>query len=197
MKTPQIQIQTTLAKIGLTIQNAKHTYKQRPAEQQIQQPKADLSIKQESPKLSINQTKAWQNIGLKSVFVRAEEYASHAKQKGLEHIATMAQEGDELMRIENGGNPIASQAKRTVEGLWDFTINPGGRPAYELVDLSFNTGRATIDVKRNEPILRATRNEPQFQYERGQVTARIEQYSDVNIDFKNLTFKGYRFETNI
>ncbi|QSS99615.1 hypothetical protein IMZ31_16320 [Pontibacillus sp. ALD_SL1] len=184
MQTPQIQIRTTPAKIGLTIQNAKHTYKQPQAEQQIQQPGANLSIKQEPPKLSIDQTKAWQNIGLKSVFVRAEEYANRAKQTGLEHIATIAQEGDELMRIENGGNPIASQAKRVVDGLWQFTIQAGGRPAYDLVDLSFETGGAKIDVQRNEPILKANRREPQFQYERGQVTSRMEQYSNVEIDFK-------------
>lgn len=197
MQTPQIRIQSTPAKIGLTIQNAVHTYKQPKAEQHIEQPKADVSIKQESPKLSIDQTKAWQNIGLKSVFVRSEEYANNARQKGLEHIATMAQEGDELMRIESGGNPIASQAKRMVDGLWEFNIQPGGRPTYDLVDISIEAGGANIDVQRNEPILKATKRDPEFQYERGQVTAQIEQYSDVNIDFDNLKFKGYRFETNI
>ncbi|GGD10877.1 DUF6470 family protein [Pontibacillus salipaludis] len=197
MKTPQIRIQSTPAKLGLTIQNAKHTYNQPKTEQHIEQPKAGVSIKREPPKLSIDQTKAWQNIGLKSVFVRAEEYANHAKQKGLEHIATMAQEGDELMRIESGGNSIASQAKRMIDGLWEFNIQPGGLPAYDLVDVSFETGGANIDVQRKEPILKATKRGPEFKYERGQVTPQIEQYSDVKIDFDILKFKGDRFETNI
>ncbi|KGP91402.1 hypothetical protein N780_19425 [Pontibacillus chungwhensis BH030062] len=197
MQTPQIRIQSTPAKLGLTIQNAKHTYKQPKAEQHIEQPKAEVSIKQQPPKLSIDQTKAWKNIGLKSVFVRSEEYANHAKQKGLENIASIAQEGDELMRIESGGNPIASQAKRMADQLWEFNIQPGGSPAYDLVAISFKAGGAMIDVQRNEPILKATKRDPEFQYELGQVAAQIEQYSDVKIDFENLRFKAYRFETNI
>lgn len=197
MKTPQIRIQTTPAKLGLTINNAKHTYRQQKADQRIEQPTADVSIKQKPPKLSIDQTKAWQNIGLKSVMVRSKEYANHAKQKGLENIATMAQEGDELMRIEKGGNPIPSQAKRMIDKLWEFNIEPGGRPVYDLVDISVEAGGANIDINQNRPILQATRRDPEFQYERGQVSTQMEQYPEVDIDFKNLTFKGYRFETNI
>jgi len=193
---PQVKINIRDTKIGLNTQNAQLTMKQPKAEVNIQQPKADQNIKQHPPKLTIDQSNAWDNLGLKNVFERTRDTAQHANQVHQEGLARMAREGDELMRIENGGNPIAAQAKRNAG--WDFDYKPGGMPVYDLVSLNYGPGRADIQVKRNDPIIQASPNQPQFQYQRGNVSAHIEQYSNVDIDFEGLKYIGTQgFEMTI
>jgi len=170
--------------------------KQPNADVSIQQPKADQNIKQHPPKLTIDQSNAWSNLGLKNVFERTRDAAQHGNQVHHEGLARMAREGDELMRIENGGNPIAAQAKRNAG--WDFDYKPGGMPVYDLVSLNYEPGRAEINNQRKEPIIQATPRKPQLQYQAGQVSVQTEQYSDVQIDVENLKYKGTQgFEITI
>ncbi|MFC7062470.1 DUF6470 family protein [Halobacillus seohaensis] len=182
MAVPQIQIQSTPAKIGLNINRGQQTIRQPKAEQSIQQPKADLSIEQRPGKLTIDQTKAWHNIDLKSASVRTGETAQVAEQKWMEGVARVASEGDELMKIEHGGNPIAMQAKRNAG--FEFDIQPGGRPAYDLVDISFQPSGADISVQRNEPIINTTKRDPEISFQRGKVSTYIQQNPDLQIDWK-------------
>ncbi|MYL54005.1 hypothetical protein GLW08_11715 [Pontibacillus yanchengensis] len=196
MQVPQVQIQTTEAKLGLRTQNAKVTLQQPKADVSIQQPEADLSIKQHPPKLSIDQSNAWRNLDLKNVFERTRELAKHGNQTWSENLAKMAQEGDQMMRIENKGNPIASIAKRS--GHWNFDIQVGGMPVYDLVSIDYQPGKAEINAQANQPNIKATPYNPEFTYKRGQVNSQMKQHSSINIDVKNLKFKGTQgFEMTI
>ena len=49
---------------------------------------------------------------MKSVFRRSAENAQFGKQSVMEGIARRAQEGQQLVQIENGGNAIAEIAKQ-------------------------------------------------------------------------------------
>ncbi|MFD1020303.1 DUF6470 family protein [Thalassobacillus hwangdonensis] len=195
MNFPQIRIQSQSARIGMDSKDAELTMQQPNAQVSIQQPKADLSIKQKKGKLSIDQTNAWNNIGLKSSFVRTRETADHARQALLEGIARISQEGDELMRIENDGNPIAAQAERNAR--YEFFVQHGGMPTYDLVNLSYEVGGAEIDVRPNKPVIDVIPQKPQINYTKGDVSIYIEQYPELNIDFDGLKYVGYRFETEI
>lgn len=196
MNFPQVKITTRDAKIGLNTQNAKLTMTQPNADVSIQQPKADQNIKQHPPKLTIDQSNAWSNLGLKNVFERTRDTAQHANQVHHQGLARMAREGDELMRIESGGNPIASQAKRN--SGWNFDYKPGGMPVHDLVSLNYEPGRAEINTQRQEPVIQATPRKPQLQYQRGNVSVQPEQYADVQIDVENLKYKGIQgFEITI
>ncbi|QHE53596.1 DUF6470 family protein [Pontibacillus sp. HMF3514] len=196
MDFPQVKIKTTDAKIGLNTQNGQLKMKQPKAEVSIQQPKADQTIKQHPPKLTIDQSNAWSNLGLKSIFERSRDTAQHANQTHMENLGKMSQEGDELMKIERGGNPIASQAKQNA--VWDFDYKPGEMPVYDLVSLTYEPGRADISTKLNKPIIEATPMKPQFQYEHGNVSVQTEQYFDIQIDVENLKYKGTQgFEITI
>lgn len=161
----------------------------------IQQPKADMSIRQYSGKLTIDQTKAWHNLGLKSSFVRTRETADHARQIAMEGLARIAREGDELMRIEQGGNPIAAQGERNA--VWEFDYQPGATPWQELVQLNYESTEPDIHTTPNKPKINITPRPPQFGYQPGSISFSIEQYADLQIEFTNLMYKGYRFETEI
>ncbi|MFG6147991.1 DUF6470 family protein [Halobacillus sp. B23F22_1] len=182
MNVPQIQIQSTPARLGLTINKGKQTIRQPQAQQSIQQPQAEMTIKQRPGQLTIDQTKAWHNIDLKSIALRTEETAQVGEQKWMEGLARMASEGDELMRIEQGGNPIAAQAERNAG--FEFDIQPGGRPSYDLVDLSYQPGEAEINVEPREPIINTVKQDPETSFSPGNVSSYVEQYPDLKIDWK-------------
>ncbi|GGF31285.1 hypothetical protein GCM10010954_33090 [Halobacillus andaensis] len=182
MKVPQLHIQSTPARLGLTINKGQQTIHQPQAEQSIQQPQAEMTINQRPGQLTIDQTKAWHNINLKSSAVRTKETAQVGEQKWMEGLARVASEGDELMRIENGGNPIAVQAERNAG--FDFDIQPGGRPSYDLVDLSYQPGEADISVEPQQPMIHTVRQEPETSFTPGSVSSYMEQYPDLKIDWK-------------
>jgi hypothetical protein len=182
MTIPQLQVQTQSAKLNLRTNPAVHKYKQMKSEQSIEQPEADISIRQRTGKLTIDQSNAWRNLHLKTVFERAEEFADYSNKKWLEGVGDAAREGDELMRIENKGNPIAEQAKRNA--VMNITYQPGDTPVYDLVKVSYKANSADIQVKPNAPIIKQTPRPPQFSYQRGNVDITLAQHSDVQIDWK-------------
>ncbi|MBN9655909.1 hypothetical protein J0K78_16660 [Halobacillus sp. GSS1] len=182
MNIPKLQMQSTPGRIGLRINKPEQTIKQHQVEQSIQQPKADMKIEQKPGKITIDQTNAWHNLDLKSVMARTEELVGIAKNFWMEGLARVSREGDELMRIENGGNPIAEQAKRNTG--YDFTFQPGGRPTYELVQVSYQPGEAQIDIQRREPIIKNKKRDPEHHYRPGNVDVSMEQMPDLKIDWK-------------
>ncbi|KGX86312.1 DUF6470 family protein [Pontibacillus litoralis] len=196
MNFPQMQIRTTDAKLGLQTRNATLKMEQPQAEMRIEQPQADQSMKQHPSKLTIDQTNAWHNLDLKGILKRSEDFAAFGKQSVLEGIAKDAQEGDELMRIENGGNPIANQAERN--SILRFDMQPGGIPVHKLVSIQYEPGSAEIHTEPNKPVIEITPQQPRLTYERGNVFMQMEQYPSVELDVKGLTFKGTQgFEITI
>ncbi|MFG6114698.1 DUF6470 family protein [Halobacillus sp. MO56] len=195
MNFPQIRLSSQRAAINIEIQPARQSIGQPKAQQSIQQPKADMSIRQRPGKLTIDQSNAWHNLGLKSSQVRTRETAEHARKTLLEGIATTSREGDELMRIEQGGNPIPDQAARNA--VWNFDYQPGGMPAYDLVELNYQAQRPEINITRNTPVIEAVPQKVRHDYKPGKVDVSMDKYASLNIDFENLTYKGYRFETEI
>ncbi|KGX93951.1 hypothetical protein N781_01875 [Pontibacillus halophilus JSM 076056 = DSM 19796] len=195
MSGPQIQLQTKPALISLKTTNVKQSISQPKADQSIQQPMAKHSIRQVPPKLSIDQTVAWQNLGFKSSAVRSRESAAYSNQKWNEHLGSIAQDGDEMMRIEDGGNPIVSQAQQA--GIWTVEVKPGNAPAHEQVKIQYQPGHAEIQNEAQKPVIKNVARKAELGFERGGVAVSTKQYADVTIDFKDLTFKGYQFETTI
>ena len=193
MPLAQVRLQSTDAKIELS--------SIRPV-QEIKQPKADVSIKQlpaqvtidtTPSKLSIDQTEAWADMNLKSVFRLTEEAADQGYQDWLSGLARRAQDGDELMRIENGGKPIANQAKRNSEDpTYDFNI--GWIPSHFSVKLNYQPAKVNIDVKVNKPEINVYPMDPNIRYEPGKVNVQMKQFSSLKVDFANLKFVGINYE---
>ncbi|SNZ05138.1 hypothetical protein SAMN05421503_0869 [Terribacillus aidingensis] len=197
MDMPQVRLQSQQAKISLTITDAAVQIEQPEAEQSIRQPHAEITMHTTPSKLTIDQTQAWNDMDLKSVFKRTEDFAKLGKKSYLEGITRRVQEGKEMMEIENGGNPIANQARRIAERkLKDFAI--GWIPSQFSVKSDYQPSELNINVKVNQPEIKNTPHKPQFEFQRGQVDTGIAQYQSLKVDFDNLKFYGVNgFEMNI
>ncbi|MGG3956356.1 DUF6470 family protein [Bhargavaea massiliensis] len=196
MQLPQIRLQSTFAKIAIKPTPPVLEIKQPPAELDLQQPSAEMKIETTPAKLTIDQTKAWEEMDLKHIFRRIEEFAQQGYEDWLEGIARVSRQGDELMRIEDGGNPLAEQAKENSEDpIYDFNI--GWIPSLFSVKTNFEPAKVHIDVKVQQPIIRAKINKPMIHYTPGKVTMDLAQRNSLKIDFVNLKFVGTNFEISI
>jgi hypothetical protein len=196
MNLPQIRLESTLAKIAIETTLPVQEIEQPPAELDLQQPPAEIKIEKTPAKLTIDQTKAWEDMDLKHIFRRIEEFAQQGYEDWLEGMARVSRQGDELMRIEDGGDPIAEQAKENSEDpMYEFNI--GWVPSHFSVKTNFEPAIVHIDVKVNKPIIKTKINKPIINYTPGKVTTELVQRNSLKIDFVNLKFVGTNFEISI
>ncbi len=181
MDIPQIRMQSTFGKIEINTQNAQLTIEQPPADLSIEQPKAEMTIEHTPSRLTIDQTKARADIDLKSIRQRIEEAAQYGSQSVNEGIARRAQEGEELMKIENGGKPLAEQAKRHGY-LPEHELGLGFVPSYGSVQVDYEPGSLNINWTVNKPIINSQPHKPIMQYYPGKVDFGMKQYPSLNID---------------
>lgn len=185
MKLPQIRIQSQMARIQIQTTNARQQISQPQADLTIQQPQAEVAIRTTPGKLQIDQTKAWEDMNLMHVSKSIEKFAQDGKSVLLQGIARRANQGNELMKIENGENPIASQA---MQNSYDSMKSLGIKfiPSHFSVKTSYNPAEVHIDVQTNKPIIEATQRKPEISFQPGKVETSLMQRESLEISFTNL-----------
>lgn len=182
MNIPKLQVQTTKGQLGLTIQRPQQEMQQPKAELDLQQPQAKMSINTTQSMLSIDATEARADVDLKSSFRRTSEVAQYSIQEALNGLARVAQEGDDLMKIENGGNPIVEHAKRRGKQPYS-SINIKFIPNHGSVKIDFQPAQVDINVEPQKVINNSKINKPVHQYTPGKVTVDLAQQPSVKIDW--------------
>jgi hypothetical protein len=196
MNLPQIRLESTFAKIAIETTLPMLEIEQPPPELDLQQPPAEIKIEKTPAKLTIDQTKAWEDMDLKHIFRRIEEFAQQGYEDWLEGMARVSRQGDELMRIEDRGNPFAEQAEENGEDpMYEFNI--GWVPSHFSVKTNFEPAKVHIDVKVNKPINNTKINKPIINYIPGKVMVDLDRRNSLKVDFANLKFVGINFEISI
>ncbi len=187
MKLPQIRLESQPALISHETIHAKQTIQQPKAELDIQQPPAEMTIHRTPSKLTIDQAAAREAVGLKSIQKQIEEFADNGRQDLLQGIARVAQQGDELMKIENGGNPLTAQAKQNGEQP-EKQFNIGFIPPMFSVKLHYEPTKIDIDWQINKVINNTKTNKPILDYEAGKVEVGLRQKESLDISFVNVDY---------
>lgn len=182
MNIPKMQIQSAKAQIGLNIQKPVQEIEQPKATLDLQQPKAQMSIQTTKPQLSIDAYEARESMDYKTSMSRTREIAQRSIQEALEGMARRAQEGNELMRIENGGNPIADQAKRRGRQPYS-SLNIKFIPQADSVKINYQPATVDIQVEPQKVINNTTANKPIHNYTPGKVNVEMLQYPSLKIDW--------------
>jgi hypothetical protein len=182
MKIPQLRLESTFIRLGLNIEKPVQEIQQPQAIQSIEQPQAKLEIETTPGKLTIDQTKAREDVDLKSLSVRVAEFAQNGYQDWLSGLGRRAAEGSELMKIENGGNPIPGQAKANSEGP-EKQFNIGWLPSHFSVKLQYEPAQVNINATPQKPIISAETQKPIHHYTPGKVTPQVLEKNSLTIDF--------------
>ncbi|AKL86526.1 YviE [Bacillus atrophaeus UCMB-5137] len=181
MEIPKLIMHSVQAKIGLTTTPASLKMEQPQADLEIKQPQADMEMSVTPGKLTIDQTQAWEELDRKHIFKRIEEASQKGRQDVMEGIARTAEEGAELMRIENGANPIASQAKRNA-ALHKIQLGENYAPSFSRVKVQYTPSQLEINVTPHKPVIQAEPHKPVVEYMPGDVKVDMLQYPDLKIE---------------
>ncbi|KAB7665158.1 DUF6470 family protein [Bacillus sp. B1-b2] len=193
---PQIRLQSSPAKIDIQVLRGSLEIEPQHIKMELEQPKAELTIDKRPSKLTIDQTKAREDVGYKSVPRIVEDAAAEGKRAVLEGIGRRGRDRNELLQIQNDGNPIAAQAKRNSQGEpKQFGI--GWIPSPNSVQIDYDPGDVTISVETKKPIISSTTNNPQNTFTPSKVNVQLAQYSSLEIDFENLKYVGVNYEQYI
>lgn len=185
MQLPQIRMESQFAQIGMRQSVGKQELHQPKAELSIEQPKAELSIQTSRAQLTIDQTKAFEDANLMSIIKRMEIFAQEGKSAILEGMQRKAQQGSELMKIENGGNSIANQA--VVNGHDQMkTLGLTYIPSQFSVTTHYEPGHIQIEAQANQPNIDVQINQVEHHYDRGSVEVFMERYEQLEIDYTNI-----------
>ncbi|BBW97640.1 MULTISPECIES: DUF6470 family protein [Geobacillus] len=183
MNFPQIQIHTTKAILGLHMEKPIQHIEQPKADLSIEQKPATLTIDSQPARLTIDQSKAWRDMGLLDPFDSTRKFAEEGREALLEGIARRAQEGDQLMKIENRGNAIAAMAAE--KGFHPYKqLGITFIPSVHSVDIGYQPSYLDMKIDANKPIIKANVNRPIHEYKPGNVSAYMIQYPTIKMDVK-------------
>lgn len=182
MNIPQLQIQTTPAKLGLQNEKPIQELEQPIASQSIEQPAAILEMSTTRPQLSLDTTENRTDIDLKSPLRRGAENGQYGMQQALEGAGRRASEGQQLMKIENGASIADIVKQNTDRPQADINVRFVGDRT--KLHMSFSEGSLNINVTPQKANINVQINKPIHNYTQGKVTGIMEQYNSIDIDWK-------------
>jgi energy-converting hydrogenase Eha subunit F len=107
-----LQVNQTNGRLNLNIKPPKMSLETKSvADFKISQQSGKIKVSTKDAKVEISGRKVRAALGHKHYKVYGKELAQKGKQSAMKGIAKYARQGDQLAKIENGGNPLARQAK--------------------------------------------------------------------------------------
>ena len=173
----RINITTQPTRLKYTINNAKFNLQSTQPKVQLEATPATVEIRQPQGELTIDNYPCRYSIGLRNIADFAEDVASVGRQTVLDTIARIAQEGDQLARIESKANAIADiAANSTVSEVLDITYAHIASPDihYQANPVQFNPMDGKVDLTLQRGTL-------QGDYQRGSVNIQVTQYPSIEI----------------
>lgn len=181
LRIPQLTMQATFPQLSITIERGYMHMRQQQAELSIEQPKPQLEMKTTPPRLTIDQTEAWADMDLKHIFRRIEEAAQEGYASWLSYLETTAIQGDELMRIEQGGDVLAMQAQANSERP-PFDYNVGLIPRPFSVKIDFEPGRIDMYWQTSGARIHIEPRPVQIDYKPNVVHIDLARHNELRID---------------
>ena len=181
MRIPQLRMEATYAKLAISSERARLEIAQPHADMTIEQPPADMRVASIPARLTIDQTEAWAAVNNKHVFRLIRDAAADGRQAVLDFIERAAIQGDELMRIEHGGDPLVEQAEANSEGP-PLEFNIALVPPPFGVKVDYEPGRLAIDWNTHAPRIDVKAHAPIIRYQQGTVKIALAQRPSLHID---------------
>lgn len=164
----RLTIESQPAKLGMNTQNAS-------VQRQSTLPRIDLETEQAKvemtstqPKIQIDQRQCFSESGLKGILELSAENAANAVSTMYASVGRIAEQGNALTDIQNGGNPIAEQAYYNAYDQFATDYNmvtmPKTRPKITLQE-----GRVNLNVRGGTVNENYVKGEIKTEYQAGKV----------------------------
>ncbi|WP_080843989.1 DUF6470 family protein [Cytobacillus gottheilii] len=191
MNMPSLQVHQISAKLGINIYQPTMKIQQSQAEMRIEQPAAKLEINYKKSKLNIDQTEAFADVDQKSAARRTREWAEQSKQMLAQGVARRAREGEQMMKIENGGDAIARISKQNSSPPMK-EIGIGYLPKTPFrVKIDYDPGDVDVNFTSFKPRIDVTTNKPVMQHENWSADPYLKQKNSFKLEVVNFHMDEY------
>jgi len=176
---PSIQIRTTNAQLGYDREPVVFEQRQPRADVQMRQVSAQQSITSPRGELTIDQSRAWDALGVGPVREAMNRIYDQAQSIFLQNLARKVEQGNRLAAIHTGGNPIADNAQELLFSFPEFDYY--GYASSGNVDFRYVAHQAIIDVELGGVEMQAQANSPELYARQGNMNFYMIQYAKVEI----------------
>lgn len=176
---PQIQIRQTHAKLGFDADLGKLDMKQpRPTfEMKTNHPK--VRIEQPNAEMRIDQSRAWDALGLGNNLETMRRIYTAARQVALQGIARRVDEGNQMAAIHRKTDAIVDIAEQQAGKTFELPYL--GYASVDNVDIRFIRNKPKIQAVEGSVQINARVNRPEVNYHRGKLDIALLQYNKVEI----------------
>ncbi|WP_456277629.1 DUF6470 family protein [Bacillus sp. AK128] len=183
MNIPSLRYHINNAQIGMNHSRPNTEIRQREADLRIDVKEGNFQIKTTPGQLEIDQSQAFKDVGIMDVFERTEQFVSKAKGQWYEGVARIAREGNQMMKIENGGNAIPRIAKQNSQP----NIKQAGLgylpSSHFAVKINIEPTKVDINIEPNKVQIDSKTNPPQFKYNRWEIDTYLKQEPFIDIEY--------------
>lgn len=183
----QIQIRQQPALIGIDADLGTQEIRQPQGTYEIQIDRPKLEMHQPQGELLIDQSRAWDALGVGPIFEAMSRVYTQSKDIALQGIARIVENGNRMAAIHMPGNPIAEIAKQLTFEHPEFDYY--GEAAYDNVDITYTARKAEINVIEGKVNVNAQVNPPEISYNRGKLDIYMLQYPKVEFTPPQIDFK--------
>ncbi|WP_449403167.1 DUF6470 family protein [Exiguobacterium artemiae] len=181
MNLPHLEMRQTAAKIGMNITRPTLEQAQRPATLSIEQPKGDLSIETVAARLEIDSSQAWIEMGKIPAFESVQRYAEYGQQMGRQGTGRIAAEGDQMMRIEQGGSVVARIAKSRDTPPAEVTTLGFSPRSLDRVKINYTPAEVQIHYTAEKPRIEVQVNRPELNVTEGTVEIYLREQNQLDM----------------
>lgn len=177
-----LRITTIPAILGHTINKPQQSIEQPKAQYNGSTSFAQIRVEATLPKVTIDQTAAFSESGLKNIDTFMRENVQRAKQIAIESVGRNAAQGSRLQDIHKGGNTIKSNARENAIDQFLHTFGmvtmPRSRPEINVIE-----GELDIQVTEGTISGGYEAQSPNIDYQPGNVERYMEQYNSITIEY--------------
>ncbi len=183
-----LQITSQKAVIGWDSQNAVLTQSGNAKKiLNLRTEKNNLQINTVKPKLSIDQTESFGELGLKGIRAFMQESVGYARQMVSTGVDRIVSQGNEWLNIHTEVDPIPDQARYNAYEMFEKSFSgvfsPVARPEINVQPGQLNysfTPAKVVNSSQAEPV--------QMDYQPWRIDYYMKQYNSMNISYTSTTF---------
>lgn len=176
---PLIRLDIQSGRIGVDVQRGQWDIRQPKADMEMHTTPLTMEIRSPQGELHIDQSAAWDALGMGSHTTFMNRIYSESKNIALQGIASIVEKGNRLAAIHKGGSPIADlAAQRAFE---PSNMNYLGEASYDNVDLDYTANKVEINVNPGSVDIQITPHQAEITYTPGKVSIYMQQYPKVEM----------------
>jgi hypothetical protein len=174
-----IRIEQQSAKIGINIQKGRMDIRQPQADVKMHTTPTTIEMNSPQGELRIDQSQAWDALGMGSPSTLMNRIYSESKQIALEGIGRIVENGNRMAAINHKTDAIADIAAE--QAFEPIDMNYLGEASYDNVNIDYTAHKVETTVNPGAVDIQITANKPEITYTPSRVEIYMQQYPKIEM----------------